>query len=380
MFVEQQIFKDELWKKVHSDSGFEHSDCSLVLVFGEKAMIKHPIVFSYLKGQYPKADIVFSSTSGEILGEHVYDNSISVTAIVFEKTEMKSVVANIKETGDSYATGLQIMKQLYREDLVSVLVFSDGNYVNGSELVAGLNKDNAKKVPVTGGLAGDGYQFKTTLTGLNSVPDEGNVIGIGFYGDNLIVGHGSVGGWDEFGHERMITKSDKNVLYEINGKSALSLYKEYLGDYVNGLPGSALLFPLSLKMDESDGVLVRTILALDEENDSMTFAGNMPEGSKVRLMKANFDRIITASSSAAQNSFFKEGAYKPDLAILISCVGRKLILQQRINEEVEAAKEILGDNVPICGFYSYGELSPLKQHANCELHNQTMTILTMTEK
>jgi hypothetical protein len=211
------------------------------------------------------------------------------------------------------------------------------------------------------------------------VPAAGNIIAIGFYGGQLVVGHGSVGGWDEFGPERIITKADKNVLFELDGKNALELYKQYLGDYVNDLPGSALLFPLSLKDKAGDSVLVRTILAISEEDNSMTFAGNMPEGGKVRLMKANFDRLIDASNIAATNTTATTQGNTPGLAILISCVGRKLILQQRTYEEVEAAKEFFGIGVPVTGFYSYGEISPQKGMMTCELHNQTMTILTLSE-
>jgi hypothetical protein len=194
-----------------------------------------------------------------------------------------------------------------------------------------------------------------------------------------VIGHGSLGGWDEFGQERTITRSDKNVLFEIDHKNALELYKEYLGDYVHELPGSALLFPISIRLNDSEKKLVRTILSINEEDKSMTFAGNLPEGSKVRLMKADFDKLIEASSGAATQSFNCINNQNPDLAILISCVGRKLILQERTDEEVEAAKEILGANTAITGFYSYGEISPLNKGSHCELHNQTMTITTFTE-
>lgn len=205
------------------------------------------------------------------------------------------------------------------------------------------------------------------------------VVAIGFYGNSLKIGHGSFGGWDEFGPERTITRSDKNVLYEIDGKNALDLYKEYLGPYKDELPGSALLFPLSLKEPGSDQYLVRTILGINEEAKSMHFAGNLPQGSKVRLMKANFDRLIEGSSIAAKNSCSSLLNCNPELAILISCVGRKLILQERTDEEVEAVKGIFPGRTAMTGFYSYGEISPFNQLTRCELHNQTMTITTLSE-
>jgi hypothetical protein len=232
---------------------------------------------------------------------------------------------------------------------------------------------------VTGGLAGDGARFSRTFAGLDLVPEEGNVVAVGFYGDHLKIGHGSFGGWDEFGPERTITRSEKNILFEIDGKNALDLYKEYLGPYSEELPGSALLFPLSIREPDSNEHLVRTILSINEQEKSMLFAGNMPEGSKIRLMKANFDRLINGSSTAARNSFSSLENGSPELALLVSCVGRKLILQERTDEEVQAVKQIFGDQTSLAGFYSYGEISPFNPNTRCELHNQTMTITTFSE-
>lgn len=376
MKTKQHHFLNSAWKEFPSDLNSEK--CQLVLVFGASACIVKPEVYAHLKLIYPNADIVFSSTAGEILNDSVYDDSAVATAIEFEKTKVRCVKTNIKHHNNSFDTGSYLLEQLLADDLNSVFVISDGTSINGSELVDGLNSSK-QPVTISGGLAGDAARFKKTFTGINEVPSQGNVVAIGFYGKDIIIGHGSLGGWDEFGHEREITRSEKNVLFEIDHKNALDLYKEYLGDYVDELPGSALLFPLSIRLKNSEKHLVRTILSIDEEEKSMVFAGNLPAGSKVRLMKANFDKLIEASSSAATDSFKGVKNQEPDFAILISCVGRKLILQERTDEEVEAAKEILGDHTAITGFYSYGEISPFNSNVQCELHNQTMTITTFTE-
>jgi hypothetical protein len=181
-----------------------------------------------------------------------------------------------------------------------------------------------------------------------------------------------------FGPERIITRSKDNVLFELDGKPALQLYKTYLGEHAQGLPATGLLFPLSIRTENNDSV-VRTILAVDEKEQSMTFAGNVPEGAYGKLMKANFDRLIAGAAEAARASYVTLGSRSPDLAILISCVGRKLILKQRVEEEVEGVRDILGDNTVLTGFYSYGEISPFTPGAKCELHNQTMTITTISE-
>jgi len=307
----------------------------------------------------------------------VYNDSIVVTAVELEKSSIACTATHVNQQANSAETGAFLMSQLDKKGLNCVFIISDGTFINGSELVDGFNRDNPGKVPVTGGLAGDAARFNSTFTSLNAVPAQGNVIAIGFYGDSLHISHGSSGGWEEFGPQRSITRSDKNVLFEIDGKSALDLYKEYLGEYAKELPGSALLFPLSLTIEGSDKKLVRTILSVNEDKKSMTFAGNLPEGSKVRLMKANFEKLIGASSSAAADAV--TGPEHADLAILISCVGRKLVLNDRTDEELMAAKHIFGNKTIMAGFYSYGELSPLNKGSNCELHNQTMTITTFTE-
>jgi hypothetical protein len=119
---------------------------------------------------------------------------------------------------------------------------------------------------------------------------------------------------------------------------------------------------------------------VDEEKNSMTFAGDIPEGCYVRLMKADFDKLIEGANLAAEHTTVRGGDSSDKLAVLISCVGRKLILGQRIDEEVEGVKRVLGDGATLTGFYSYGEISPLVESARCELHNQTMTITTFAER
>ena len=379
MKIQQYHYSKAEWKTIFSTPGFDPAHAQLVLAFGEPALITGPELFDHIKCLFPNGQVVSCSTAGEIVDEEVYDNSIVVTAIHFEKTTIICRVTNIKQHVNSHATGRHLMNELLTDELSAVFIISDGTHINGSELVAGLNEINPRNIPVTGGLAGDGDRFNKTFVGLNQLPREGSVVAIGFYGNSLRTGHGYFGGWDEFGPEKVITRSEKNVLYEIDGMNALDLYKEYLGPYKDELPSSALLFPLSLREPGSDEHVVRTILSINEQEKSMLFAGNLTQGGSVRLMKANFDKLIDGSSIAAKKSFTNLGMSNPQLALLISCIGRKLILQGRTADEVAAAKQILGAGVPIAGFYSYGEISPFSPFTRCELHNQTMTITTFSE-
>ncbi|MDM8565924.1 FIST N-terminal domain-containing protein [Candidatus Halobeggiatoa sp. HSG11] len=349
---------------------------NLVLVFGTREVILSQ--YDAIKDFYPDAIITFATTAGEIIDTFVYDDTITTTAINFEHTKLKSSTLNIKDVQDSLTAGKKLAESLPQEDLVHVFVLSDGHSVNGSDLVKGLSEILPKNISITGGLAGDGAKFEKTLVALNTIPAEGNIALVGFYGDRLKVGYGSMGGWDSFGPERIITRAEGNVLYELDNQSALKLYKEYLGAQADGLPSTGLLFPLSIWTEEGEEPLVRTILSVDEENQSMTFAGDVPTGFHARLMRANFDRLVAGASTAAE----KIDASNPDLAILISCVGRKLVLAQRIEEEIEGVRDILGEDTVLTGFYSYGEISPFTatSEAMCKLHNQTMTITTFSEQ
>jgi hypothetical protein len=379
MKIEQQKWTEGGWKKISTEP--LSSAANLVFVFGGSAVVKNGERFNEVKAFYPGAHIVMMSTAGEILDTEVADGSLSLTAVQFEKTSLQCIVEDVADGADSAALGKKLADALPKEKLVHVMVFSDGLKVNGTDLVAGITANLPSNVALTGGLVGDGADFKHTYVGLDAVPTEGKIVAIGFYGESLAVSYGSMGGWDTFGPERMITKSKNNVLYELDGQPALQIYKEYLGEKAKDLPSSGLLFPLNLRLPTKEGhdEVVRTILAVNEADQSMTFAGTMPEGVTAQLMKANFERLINGASGAA--NMIKEVKADADLAILISCVGRKLVLKDRIEEETEAIREIFGPHTALAGFYSYGEISPKTPTTNqCQLHNQTMTITTFTER
>lgn len=361
------------------EDGFEPGKANLVLCFGEKNLLLESKVLNELRASFNKAELAVCSTAGEIFGAGVYENSISVTVIQLEKSYIKTHLVNRSNFEDSYEAGVALVAGLSRQDLKYVLVLADGSLVNGSELVRGIHSTIEPNIPVTGGLAGDGTRFESTVSGLNEARGFGNLIAIGFYGEALQVGHGSLGGWDIFGRERCITKSQGNELFEIDGLNALELYKQYLGKYANDLPGSALLFPLSLRLNESTEPVVRTILQINAEKQSMIFAGDVPEGARVRFMKANFDNVVDAAGTAAQLALEHSPAKQPKLALLISCVGRKIILDGRTDEELEAVDEVYNHHTVLTGFYSYGEISPLLRGGSCQLQNQTMTITTLDE-
>jgi hypothetical protein len=352
----------------------------LVLLFGASRLLKEKTFFEEISSFFPQAHFFGCSTAGEICGTQVSGDSLVMTAVTFERTHIEGTSVKLTESIDSFKAGELLARSLKKDGLVHVLVLSDGTKVNGSALVKGLTGCLPAGVTVTGGLAADGEQFRETLVFWNSVPDRNTIAALGFYGSHLKVGCGSLGGWDPFGPERLITRSKGNILYEFDGKSALELYKKYLDEHAKGLPATGLLFPLSIRTKEAENAVVRTILSINEDEQSMTFAGDIPEGAYARLMKANFDRLIDGAVGAAKTSHTALGSWSPDIAILISCVGRKMILKQRTEEEIEGVRDILGERAVLTGFYSYGEIAPFTPGSRCELHNQTMTITALSEQ
>lgn len=354
---------------------------TLVVLFGGSGYIDEPGPVAQVREAYPRSSVIGCSTAGEICDDQLLDESLAVAVVVFEDTIVTFAAAPVADAEASFAAGESLAGQLDAADLRAVFVLSDGLNVNGSALVSGVNSVLDPSVVVTGGLAGDGDRFERTWVVHDGKPVTGWATAVGFAGDRIRYGHGSRGGWDIFGPERTVTRSAGNVLYELDGIPALDLYKKYLGERADDLPGAALLFPLSLRAGESDpNSFVRTILAVDEAERSMTFAGDVPTGYRAQLMRANFDRLVDGAGRAAELGAPNPSArgFGDTLMIAISCVGRRLVLGERTEDEIEATLEAVGPEATQIGFYSYGELSPLTD-GTCDLHNQTMTITTITE-
>lgn len=353
---------------------------TLVLAFCAPEFINNSEPLQELFKAFPNSLITGCSSAGEIYNADILDNSLSVAVMKFDKTELDLEFSDIKKVEDSKSAGERISKKfMERPNLKSIFVLSDGLNVNGSELVNGLNK-GTNNIIITGGLAGDGDRFKQTWILRDGKPVTNCIASIGFYGNKVQIGHGSKGGWDTFGPERTVTRSKGNVLYELDGKPALALYKEYLGDRAGGLPATGLLFPLMIRKNAEDPKqIVRTILSVNEADQTMTFAGDIPTGYLAKLMRANFDRLVTGANEAAITAKTNSGTTKgPVLAVAISCVGRRLLLGERTEEETESTLSSLPQGTKQVGFYSYGEISPYTT-GTCDLHNQTMTLTTFSE-
>ena len=378
MQTHQFSYKKNEWVGLEAVSP-EKNNIQVVLVFAERTLLEQNEFISKLQSSFPVSKIITCSSAGEINHSLIQEESAVCSTMSFDKTPTDFSVKNIKDYSNSFSLGEAAAKGLKQENLKYILVISDGSLVNGDDLLKGIQQGTDPSVLISGGVAGDGTRFQKTLVGLDGDIKEGNVVLMGLYGDHIRVGSSAYGGWDIYGPERMITRSESNILYDIDGKNALELYKQYLGKYTEGLPASALLFPISIKAKNETAYVVRTILSIDETNKTMCFAGNVAEGSEVRFMKSNFDRLINAASDAGAEAISNMGDYPVDMALLVSCVGRKLVLTDRTDEEVEAVLDKMSDKSSVIGFFSYGEFAPQKGNEKTQLHNQTMTVTTFTE-
>ena len=367
--------KDKGWSSAFPELDSKHT---LILIFGSPSYINDQKPIQKLSDFYKESTILGCSSAGEILQDKISDETLVVSISKFEQTTFTLATETYNDPSESYAIGKKIALNLKKDDLKFILILSAGLNINGSKIVNGVNDHIDKDIIITGGLAGDGYRFQKTWV-IDKGKLETNVVtAVGFYGDAIEVGSGSYGGWNMFGPDRIITRSKDNVLYEIDGKPALSLYKNYLGERANELPASALLFPLAIRKDKDDEEIVRTILSINEDEQSMTFAGDVPQGWHSKLMRANMDNLIDGASKASQKVAKIRDNGNDVLVIAISCVGRRLVLRERSEEEIEAVIDCFPKGIQLVGFYSYGEISS-EGFKDCKLHNQTMTLTTISE-
>ena len=377
MQVTQVILKNSETMAAKLDS-LQSMKPNLMLVFGGIDLLKS--IAAPLATLFPSAIRAGCSTAGEISSEGVTDDTCVVTAIRFDKTKMVESSTRLMGMDDSQAAGKRLAEQLPKDGLRAVLVLGQGVSINGSSLIAGMTEVLGKDIPITGGLAGDAAAFKETWVLDSSGVHNDRLVCVGLYGDSLSFSHGSFGGWTAFGPARKVTRCDHNVLFELDGEPALDVYKRYLGEHAKDLPASGLLFPFSmLGVDHSKVGLIRTILAVDEKIGSLTLAGDIEEGGFLELMHASTDALVNGAEAAAEAAKSMLNGKGDGLALLISCVGRKLVMGGRVDEEIEAVGDVFGQGAVMAGFYSYGEISPFTANAECKLHNQTMTITHLTE-
>lgn len=375
----------DAWDMLSAEGQQKDQDHQLVLYFGSRAALSHPQPFEALRTLYPQAHIAGCSTGGQISENKVFDDKIAAVAIRFDRTRVVTCSTDIRQAAQSYACGEHLARQLLESgapDMPStVLILSDGLAVNGTKLADGLSSI-LPDIPINGGLAGDGSAFAETLVGLDAQPSPGQIVAIGLFGDHLRVKTGYNGGWDEFTSPYLMTSTDENELLEMDDTPLLDIYRQYMTDEeYAALPGSALLYPLRIfDPQHPQRAMMRTPLTVSHERKSLTLAGDAPKDWMAQLMRGDLDNLAQGAYDAAHMARPDLSACEgQSLALLVSCIGRRMVMGDCVASEAEAVGDAFGDSVVRIGFYSYGELTPNAYSGACELHNQTMTITTLYE-
>lgn len=370
---------DKGWEIVRDDLENNHAKVQLVLIFGVTDALKKKDIYKDLRQEFPKSKFIGCSTAGEICDTGLLNDSITVTAVYFEHSTIrtKAVFLDQYPKANMQEIATELVKALPLDDLVHLFVLSDGIEINGSDLIKGFRRILPRGLGVSGGLSGDYYRFAEAPVIADVMACTNTVTVLGLYGKYLKVRTSSRAGWEEFGAEKIITRSRGNTLYELDSQPALPLYEKFLGDSFKDVPASSIQYPLSLRRDGEADWVTRTIININREDGSLIFAGDVPFGSTARLMKTNTGLLIESAKKAAMD--IVHASIYPNLAILISCFGRRGVLLNEASKEITVVKEILGALPCLTGFYSYGEIAPFKGSDSFELHNQTMTITAIYE-
>ncbi|MDD2905916.1 MAG: FIST N-terminal domain-containing protein [Sulfurimonas sp.] len=375
MQIKTYLYMDKKWNEP-LDTSMDSSN-TLVIVFGSTDILSIQEGLDTLIAFYKNATIMGCSTSGEIYKSEVYDTSLSVAIVQFDKSTFRLVIEELEEE-NSFEIGKKILDRLRGDDLKSIFLLCDAQNVDGSQLSRGLNENLPPECAITGGLAGDGVAFNKTWIILNGMIVKKHISAVGLYGKDLRVHYGCKCGWSRFGVERRVTSIKGNTLYTLDNKPALELYKTYLGIYASELPAAALHFPLMVLKDGGSDAKIRAIRAIDEENNSIILAGSIQQDSIVSFAKANFDELIDGAQEAAELVSVGYDKELSALCIAVSCIARRNVLKQNAEDELEVVVDTLGANVATLGFYSFGEFSK-SQAGCCDFHNQSISLTMIYE-
>lgn len=345
----------------------------LAIAFGDAAVLDHPDrPILQLAGAWAGRPLIGCSTGGQVLGDAVLDHTLVVVVVTFETTEVRSAHADLAHSGSARRAGRALATTLADPGLAAIFMLVDGLSVNGTALTRGIC-DVLPDVPVSGGLAADGGRFGHTWTVVDGKLVEGHVSVVGFIGADVEIGFGSMCGWDAVGPDRLVTRSFGNVLYEVDGRPASDLYLQHLDEREISTPECGWLFPMAVT-DLDGRVVVRSVRDVNLSNGSVTFVGDIAQGSTLQLMRGSVDGLVHGAQLAAKRATTGHEC----VAIAVSSLGRRAVLGDRSEEELSAVLDVLPDGVVLVGFHGYGELAPVD--GTNDVYDQTMTITTFGER
>ncbi|MCG8376873.1 MAG: FIST C-terminal domain-containing protein [Chlorobiales bacterium] len=332
--------------------------------------------------------MVGGTTAGEISPEGFSEGSVVVMAIRSSGLAFHTGIGRrMSRDEDACARALiaDILSRATTEDFSSLLVFPNGMGGDGLNVLKGLQGVLGRDFEIAGGYLGDDMRFKHTFQYYNGKVYRDAIVGfLVSFKEGYRTGIGVRSGFESIGNSFYCTSSEGNVVREFDNVSALELYKEFLGDERSGrLPGICMEYPFGL-IDEDAGhsgkrhFQLRCGLNVDKKNGTITLAASIPEGSAVTLTSGSRGDIINGAREAAEQAMQCLRCARPELIVMFSCVGRKLVLGRRTPEEVDVVRKCIGYDVPIIGFYTYGEIGPIDRSveklAEAKFHNETVVL------
>lgn len=345
-------------------------------------------VLDGLREVMPKTLIVGGSAAGEITSWTTVFDAVNVLAVSSDEIKF-TVGVGTGVSSDSFAAGAMAAHSTIKEnngekpDLFIML--PDGMTGNGAAIVEGVKSVLGENFPIIGGSMGDDYLFQKTYEYYQGKVLTDAIVGIGLSG-NFSYGFGIRHGWEAVGLPLKVTKADGVKLQEIDGKPAIKLYEEYFGresaELVREpLARIAYTYPLGIEVDGGDELLIRDPVLANEKGE-ITMAAAIPKGSTIRVMIGDREKAIDAAKKAAEISLTQLNGAAPKFILMFNCMARNKLLGVRCNEENQIVQNTVGHEVPMAGFYTYGEQGPLlgRKGTPAYFHNETMTLLVVGEK
>jgi hypothetical protein len=320
--------------------------------------------------------IIGCTTSGEISDNGLSINSAVLGGIVTDCIEFEIVA--VQGLGkDSAAAGRRLAASFSSTPRL-LHIFSDGLTGNGCAILKGIADVLGGGVPVNGGAAGDNGDFIKTLQFSRNVIHSDAVCGVAFYGD-FRLGTGVQSGWAPIGLAKKVTRAKGKTVYELNGEPALNVFERFLGQHADKLPAIGVEYPLGfirpIQGGEQGGhYILRATMSVNRKDRSITFAGEIPEGAMVNMTCGDKSSILKAAETAAKEARAAMTGTAPEIIFCYSCMARKIVLGGRTEEEIEQIQAEFGPQIPIIGFYSYGEFCPVGSAVQNYLHNETITL------
>lgn len=334
----------------------------------------------------PGVTVIGCSTDGEIATTGLGLDSLVTLAVASDTIRFHT--AQVEQvSADSYAAGAALGEKFKNLDCSYIQIFTEGIKANADEILLGMKASLGNDISVAGGASGDGGVFKQTFQYHNESVLTDSIVAVAFEGDfEFSTGVGC--GWFPVGIAKKVTKATGNVVYELDGQPALQVYEKYLGRHASKLPAVGVEYPLGLlaptsEPDDSDTFVCRATMGVDHQAGSITFAGDIPEGVWVKMTMGYESDIIQAATEAARTAMDKllgrNPEIKPKIVFIYSCMARKIVLGSKTQNEIAAVQNIVGDTIPIIGFYTYGEFAPAGESNASYFHNETVTLSIIGE-